>query len=235
MSSIWPPTCDDLRQVVQYLRFLHPHAPLALVGFSHSASLLISYLGEFGSSSLVQAAMAVSPVWRTQQQDWWSSPSQLDPLHDSDDIAVPLLVLHYEDDPFVSDASLPRDLFGIYPHLLLLSFPLGSHCGQFLRQPTADRLVLPFLQEILPFTNWTPRYAVVSMSTAQDLIHSTLLCRSAAPLDQQHLSSKSGKVSSNHHHHESANHRHRRRVESLSSRKPRRHHQHSVRPSCGSC
>jgi len=158
----WSDTSDDLRQVIQFLRFQYPTSPIALVGFSHSASLLISYLGEFGSSSLVQAAVAISPFWRIHSEDYkqpflyhqWVG-TRLDPLRDSDDIAVPLLVLNYEDDPLVPSSTLPRELFGLYPHLLLLTCPLGSHCGQLLARPIADVLIVDFLREILPFTSWT--------------------------------------------------------------------------------
>ena len=51
------------------------------------------------------------------------------PIRDADDIAVPLLAIHYEDDPLVPGPTLPLDLFSLYPHVFLLSCPTGGHCG----------------------------------------------------------------------------------------------------------
>ncbi|XP_045036047.1 protein ABHD15 [Daphnia magna] len=157
--------CGDLRQVIQYLSVQHPNSPLALVGFSHAASLLISYLGEFGSSTLIHSAIAVSPLWQQPPTglDWIFSKCKgmpmdsrtVDPLRDSDDIAVPLLVIHYDDDPLVPANTLPRELFTLYPQLILVTCPLGGHCGHL--QPTprlADVVIGDFIHEILAFTSW---------------------------------------------------------------------------------
>lgn len=229
VDSKWSATNVDLRQVVQYLRYLYPHSPLALVGFSRSASLLISYLGEFGSSSLVQAAVAVSPFWKGDCNTWihqWIAVPGLDPSRDSDDIAVPLLVLHYDDDPLVPSSTLPWELFSLYPNLLLLTCPMGSHCGQLLQDPVADLLIADFLQEIISFTNWNqPKYEISNLIVIPKNSCSTLIS------NRQDRHSKQGK--SEHHHHETGQ-QHRKRVESLSaSRKPRL--RHSPRPSCNSC
>lgn len=155
--------CSDLHQVIQYLSSQHPNSPLALVGFSHSASLLISYLGEYGSSSLIHCAVAVSPIWHQWPAglEWISwigcrddSMTKVDPLSDSDDIAVPLLVIHYDDDPLVPANTLPRELFTLYPQLMLVTCPLGGHCGQLQSTPLADVIVADFIREVLSFTSW---------------------------------------------------------------------------------
>lgn len=165
-SSSSVSACDDLRQVIQYLSAQHPNSPLALVGFSHAASLLVSYLGEFGSSSLIHSAIAVSPLWQHPPAgvEWILSTCKgkpidhsgsADPLRDSDDIAVPLLVIHYDDDPLVPADTLPKDLFTLYPQLILVTCPLGGHCGQL--QPTprlVDVIIGDFIQEVLAFTSW---------------------------------------------------------------------------------
>lgn len=158
-------SCDDLRQVIQYLSVQHPNSPLALVGFSHAASLLISYLGEFGSSTLIHSAIAVSPLWQQPPTglDWifskWkgipSDSRTTDPLRDSDDIAVPLLVIHYDDDPLVPASTLPKELFSLYPQLILVTCPLGGHCGQLQPMPRlADVVIGDFIHEVLAFTSW---------------------------------------------------------------------------------
>ena len=157
--------CGDLRQVIQYLITQYPNSPLALVGFSHAASLLVSYLGEFGSSSLIHSAIAVSPLWQHPPTgiEWILSTCKgipidsgsADPLRDSDDIAIPLLVIHYDDDPLVPVNTLPKDLFSLYPQLILVTCPLGGHCG--LLQPTprlVDVIISDFIQEVLAFTSW---------------------------------------------------------------------------------
>lgn len=189
----------DLRQVIEYLNNQYPHHPLALMGFSHAASLVISYLGEYGSSAGIAAGIAISPIWEAQHcpllSTWFalklkrwmlslnsvvlSCPHPLDALlapnihqmekrlfhklcteedsmKDVDDIAVPLLVIHYDDDPIVGQQSLPRQLFALYPHLLLLTCPLGGHCGlqQRFESPLTltDALIGEFIRQIHWFT-----------------------------------------------------------------------------------
>ncbi len=205
--------CSDLRQVIQYLSARHPNSPLALVGFSHAASLLISYLGEFGSSSLIHSAIAVSPLWQHPPAglEWFlsackgvrpDSSGSTDPLRDSDDIAVPLLVVHYDDDPLVPASTLPRELFSLYPQLLLVTCPLGGHCGQLQSTPLTDVIAGDFIREVLAFTSWP-------LSVDEQ---------------EQQRQSQQGR---------------RRRVRSLTrsstTRKPRRHHLKNGRPSCSSC
>lgn len=212
-SSSSASVCGDLRQVIQYLSAQNPNSPLALVGFSHAASLLISYLGEFGSSSLIHSAIAVSPLWQRPPAalDWILSACKgirpdtrlLDPLRDSDDIAVPLLVVHYDDDPLVPACTLPRELFSLYPQLMLVTCPLGGHCGQLQYKPLAEVIVSGFIREVLGFTSW-------SSSIAKHL--------------QQTQQQQTGR---------------RNRVRSLTrsstARKPRKHHLKNGRPSCSSC
>lgn len=54
---------SDLRQVVEYLAENHPFQSLVSVGFGSGADLLISYLGEYGSSSHMTCAVAVSALF----------------------------------------------------------------------------------------------------------------------------------------------------------------------------
>jgi len=194
-ASGLPADASDLRQVIEYLNSKYPHVPLALMGFSHAASLVISYLGEYGSSAGIAAGIAVSPIWEAQHsaplstwiacklKRWMLSlnsvalccPHPLDALlspnlrqmekllfqklsteedsiKDVDDIAVPLLVIHYDDDPLAGQHSLPRQLFTLYPHLLLLTCPLGGHCGLMQRFESpltlTDVLAGEFIREI---------------------------------------------------------------------------------------
>lgn len=58
---------SDLRQAVKYLRVRYPHAKMSSIGTSAGAGLLVSYLGEYGSSSHLCAAVCVSPAYDTEK------------------------------------------------------------------------------------------------------------------------------------------------------------------------
>ncbi|KAG5844745.1 hypothetical protein ANANG_G00165820 [Anguilla anguilla] len=61
----------DLREAVRYLRYRRPGARLYAASESTGAGLLLSYLGECGSSSYLTAAACLSPVLRCQA--WYES------------------------------------------------------------------------------------------------------------------------------------------------------------------
>ncbi|XP_074498009.1 protein ABHD15 [Sebastes fasciatus] len=56
----------DLREAVRYIRHRQPAGRLYAVSESTGSGLLLSYLGECGSSSYVTAAVCLSPVFRCQ-------------------------------------------------------------------------------------------------------------------------------------------------------------------------
>ncbi|XP_012986689.2 protein ABHD15 [Esox lucius] len=56
----------DLREAVRYVRYRQPVSRLYAVSESTGSGLLLSYLGECGSSSYVTAAACLSPVFRCQ-------------------------------------------------------------------------------------------------------------------------------------------------------------------------
>ncbi|KAM6946306.1 protein ABHD15 [Aplochiton taeniatus] len=56
----------DLREAVRYIRYRQPAGRLYAVSESTGSGLLLSYLGECGSSSYVTAAACLSPVLRCQ-------------------------------------------------------------------------------------------------------------------------------------------------------------------------
>uniref|UniRef100_A0AAV2J5B6 Serine aminopeptidase S33 domain-containing protein n=1 Tax=Knipowitschia caucasica TaxID=637954 RepID=A0AAV2J5B6_KNICA len=66
---------SDLREAVRYIRHRQPAGRLYAVSESTGAGLLLSYLGECGSSSYVTAAVCLSPVFRCQSWFerglWW--------------------------------------------------------------------------------------------------------------------------------------------------------------------
>ncbi|XP_033833557.1 protein ABHD15 [Periophthalmus magnuspinnatus] len=66
---------SDLREAVRYIRYRQPAGRLYAVSESTGAGLLLSYLGECGSSSYVTAAVCLSPVFRCQNWFdkglWW--------------------------------------------------------------------------------------------------------------------------------------------------------------------
>ncbi|XP_019741645.1 protein ABHD15 isoform X1 [Hippocampus comes] len=56
----------DLREAVRYIRYRQPAGKLYAVSESTGSGLLLSYLGECGSSSYLTAAVCLSPVFRCQ-------------------------------------------------------------------------------------------------------------------------------------------------------------------------
>lgn len=58
---------SDLKEAVTYIRFRHPAAPLFAVSEGSGSALLLSYLGECGSSSYVTSAACISPVLRCRE------------------------------------------------------------------------------------------------------------------------------------------------------------------------
>ncbi|AWO99088.1 putative abhydrolase domain-containing protein 15-like [Scophthalmus maximus] len=61
----------DLREAVRYIRYRQPAGRLYAVSESSGSGLLLSYLGECGSSSYVTAAVCLSPVFRCQ--NWFEN------------------------------------------------------------------------------------------------------------------------------------------------------------------
>ncbi|KAM8904162.1 protein ABHD15 [Spinachia spinachia] len=61
----------DLREAVRYIRHRQPAGRLYAVSESTGSGLLLSYLGECGSSSYMTAAVCLSPVFRCQS--WFES------------------------------------------------------------------------------------------------------------------------------------------------------------------
>ncbi|KAM4700806.1 protein ABHD15 [Discoglossus pictus] len=62
----------DLKEAVNYVRFKHPSSCLFMVSEGLGSGLLLSYLGECGSSSYITAASCISPVFRYQK--WFETP-----------------------------------------------------------------------------------------------------------------------------------------------------------------
>ena len=58
---------DDLAEVIGQLRARRPSAPLYAVGYSLGGNVLLKYLGETGSQSQLQGAVAVSVPFRLDQ------------------------------------------------------------------------------------------------------------------------------------------------------------------------
>ena len=53
----------DFREVVKYIRSRYPEAKLTAVGASAGSGLLLSYLGEYGSSTFLTAGVCISPAY----------------------------------------------------------------------------------------------------------------------------------------------------------------------------
>ncbi|KAF5897574.1 protein ABHD15-like, partial [Clarias magur] len=61
----------DLREAVRYIRYRQPSGRLYAVSESTGSGLLLSYLGECGSSSYMTAAACLSPIFRCQ--NWFEN------------------------------------------------------------------------------------------------------------------------------------------------------------------
>ncbi|XP_075052802.1 protein ABHD15-like [Mixophyes fleayi] len=62
---------NDLREAIRYIRHCQPSSRLFAAGEGTGAGLLLSYLGECGSSSYITAAGCISPLFRLQ--DWFEA------------------------------------------------------------------------------------------------------------------------------------------------------------------
>ncbi|XP_077995577.1 protein ABHD15-like [Glandiceps talaboti] len=58
---------SDLRQVVKYVRDLYKHAKITAIGVSAGSGLLVSYLGEYGSSTYLSTAVCISPGYSAKE------------------------------------------------------------------------------------------------------------------------------------------------------------------------
>lgn len=57
----------DTRKVVEYINTKFPHAKIIGVGIGRGCATLFSYLGEFGSSSLIKASVNISPSYDSDE------------------------------------------------------------------------------------------------------------------------------------------------------------------------
>ncbi|XP_007894817.1 protein ABHD15 [Callorhinchus milii] len=78
-----------------------------------------------------------------------------DPLRDVDEVAVPVLCICSQDDPFRGnmDTSLPFELFESNPHFFLLLTKYGGHCG-FLKRGSAvwsHEVLLEYFRSVSEF------------------------------------------------------------------------------------
>ncbi|KAM9320639.1 protein ABHD15-like [Gastrophryne carolinensis] len=62
---------NDLREAIRYIRHCRPSSRLFAAAEGTGAGLLLSYLGECGSSSYITAAGCISPLFRIQ--DWFEA------------------------------------------------------------------------------------------------------------------------------------------------------------------
>jgi len=58
---------SDLRQVLKYIRDLYKHAKISAIGVSSGSGLLVSYLGEYGSSTYLSTAVCISPGYSAKE------------------------------------------------------------------------------------------------------------------------------------------------------------------------
>ena len=58
---------SDLREAIKYIKAIHPKARIVAAGFCFGADLLMSYLGEFGSSAHLSAAVCISPCYDARE------------------------------------------------------------------------------------------------------------------------------------------------------------------------
>ena len=58
----------DLRQVVKYINGMFPKPLITMIGYGTGCSLVLSYLGEYGSSANISAAACISPCFDTGER-----------------------------------------------------------------------------------------------------------------------------------------------------------------------
>uniref|UniRef100_A0A3Q3AEE9 Protein ABHD15-like n=1 Tax=Kryptolebias marmoratus TaxID=37003 RepID=A0A3Q3AEE9_KRYMA len=130
----------DLEQAVSYVHSRHLSSVLVAVSEGSGSGVLLSYLGEHGSSTYLTAAAAISPVLLGQLWFEAAMPPALfcssAKLHrglspsPEDEAAVPVLCICSRDDPVLTPAStLPLSLFLNNPYFLLVLTDRGGHCG----------------------------------------------------------------------------------------------------------
>lgn len=68
--------CNDLRQAIEFIKFKYPNTLITAVAYSSGCNLLLSYLGEFGSSSYITASVCISP-WFDPKNVLFKSESKL--------------------------------------------------------------------------------------------------------------------------------------------------------------
>lgn len=66
LQSIGDPT--DLRQAVRYIKARYPRSRQTAVSIGGGSCLLVSYLGEFGSSARLSAGVCISPAYDAPEQ-----------------------------------------------------------------------------------------------------------------------------------------------------------------------
>lgn len=203
----------DLRQVVKYIHGRYPKALITMLGYGTGCSLLLSYLGEFGSSADICAGACISACFDNTErfskdslgfydllyltklkyclashssalskqinfkellkswtfkrfdelvfskiygfsnmEEFWEKNN---PLRDVDEIAVPLLFINSQDDPFYSDMKIPDELCKYYPQFLMIVANKGGHCSfmdSLCEISWAEKLVADYIDSVLEFT-----------------------------------------------------------------------------------
>lgn len=205
---------SDFRQAVKYVRGKYPSGRITACGISAGSGLLISYLGDYGVSSYVAAAVCISPGYDAEtlfhscirqpynfcmlyslkrlvsrhanalskvvdvdqamrtstiaafeeslycklygykdMNQYWEKNN---PMRDIDDVSTPVLCINSLDDPVCTKNNIPKELFELYPHFMLVTTEKGGHCG-FLEHPSleswADKVAVEYLSAVLGFTD----------------------------------------------------------------------------------
>lgn len=58
--------CNDLRQAIKFVKCKHPNTTITAIAYSSGCNLLLSYLGEYGSSSYITSSVCISPWFDPQ-------------------------------------------------------------------------------------------------------------------------------------------------------------------------
>jgi abhydrolase domain-containing protein 15 len=78
------------------------------------------------------------------------------PVREVDEITIPVLCINSLDDPICKEQCIPYSLFTDCPNFMLVTSPIGGHCG-FLDgnnlEPWADKVALEYIASVLEFTS----------------------------------------------------------------------------------
>ncbi|NXG73793.1 ABH15 protein, partial [Baryphthengus martii] len=132
------------------------HLKRGLSRYTGSLAEVVDMDRLLGSRSLRELEESLFCRTKSHPTSWEAYWERNEPLHDVDEVAVPVLCLCSVDDPVRGPpaSSLPLELFRSSPYFFLLLTPHGGHCGFPRRRPGrcwGHEAVLEFFRAMAEF------------------------------------------------------------------------------------